>query len=118
MELSVQLNVYRLVIVYRIPVVGAMDDEALRPRFARWEIGANDAGWKVGWRNTVDEIDTSVRRVEVYCYAALPEDFLESERHQLYWITDIVQMTRAFILESKRIDVRLSAVPTMRRSSS
>ena len=35
----------------------------------------------------------------MYCYAFLPLDFLEDERHQLYWITDVVQITRSFLLE-------------------
>ena len=106
LEVYVQLNVYRLVVVYQVPATGTLNAAALKPRLERWEIGAQDAGWKTGWRDTVAEDAT--RRVEVYCYASLPFDFLSSEHHQLYWINDFVQMTRAFLLEAKRIDVPLS----------
>lgn len=108
LQMQIQLNVYRLVIVYSIPARGALDCSALQPRFTRWEIGANHAGWRIGWRDTVDVDNAVARRVEVYCYAMLPEDFLQCERHQLYWMNDVVQMTRALLLESRRIDVRLS----------
>lgn len=108
LHMQIQLNVYRLVVVYIIPAHGALDSSALQPRFARWEIGANHAGWRIGWRDTVDVETAGARRVEVYCYAMLPEDFLQCENHQLYWMNDVVQMTRALLLESKRIDVRLS----------
>jgi hypothetical protein len=100
LELYVQLNVYRLVVVYRIPAQGSLDSAALQPRFARWAVGATDAGWKIGWRDAIDAI-------EVYCYASLPVDFLENEYHQLYWITDVVQMTRSFLVEARRAGVEL-----------
>ncbi len=108
LQMQIQLNVYRLVVVYVVPVHGALDCSALQPRFVRWETGANHAGWRIGWRDTVDADKTSERRVEVYGYAMLPEAFLESDQHRLYWMNDIVQMTRAFFLEARRIDVRLS----------
>jgi hypothetical protein len=106
LELYVQLNVYRLVTVYRIAAQGTLDCGALQPRFARWAIGAADAGWKVGWRDAID--DDQSRWIEVYCYAALPIDFLTDERHQLYWITDVVQMTRGFLVEARRVGVDLT----------
>jgi len=106
LEVYVQLNVYRLVVVYHVPSAGTLDAAALRPRLERWEIGAQDAGWKTGWRDKV--MEDEARRIEVYCYASLPFDFLTSEHHQLYWINDIVQMTRAFMLEAKRLGVPLS----------
>lgn len=107
LELSVQLNVYRLVVVYHIPATGALDCAALKPRFERWEIGATNAGWKIGWRDAIEA--SNERHVEVYCYAMLPFDFLNNAHHQLYWMNDIVQMTRSLLLEAKRIDVRLPA---------
>lgn len=108
LELYVQLNVYRLVVVYRIPAGGTLDSAALQPRFARWAIGAADAGWKTGWRDAIDDGVENSRVIEIYCYAALPTTFLDDERHQLYWITDVVQMTRSFLLEARRADVNLS----------
>jgi len=39
----------------------------------------------------------------------MPErDFLMNEMEQLYWRTDIVQMTRYFMLEARRCGVGLS----------
>lgn len=111
LELTVQLNVYRLVVVYRVPAVGALDCLGLKPRFERWEIGATNAGWKIGWRDTIDH--SNDRRVEVYCYAMLPLDFLNSAHHQLYWMNDIVQMTRSLLLEAKRMDIHLPPVNTV-----
>ena len=107
LELYVQLNVYRLVVVYRIPAHGALDSAALEPRFQRWAIGAADAGWRLGWRDAINANEQELRDIEVYCYAALPLDFLADDRHQLYWITDVVQMTRSFLLEARRIGVPL-----------
>jgi hypothetical protein len=34
-------------------------------------------------------------------------DFLEDERQQLYWRTDIVEMTRYYMLEVARCGIRL-----------
>ena len=105
LELYLQLNVYRLVVVYRIPAQGTLDSAALQPRFARWTIGATDAGWTIGWRDAIDAGEGDRRFIEVYGYASLPMDFLDDERHQLYWITDVVQMTRSFLLEARRAGV-------------
>jgi hypothetical protein len=106
-EVYVQLNVYRLVVIYRIPAQGTLDSAALQPRFARWALGAADAGWKIGWRDAIDAGEDARRAIEVYCYAALPVDFLQDERHQLYWTTDLAQMTRSFVLEARRAGVDL-----------
>ena len=107
LELYVQLNVYRLVVVYRLPGQGTLDCNALQPRFTRWALGASNAGWTIGWRDALEEDDA--RWIEIYCYASLPLDFLSDERHQLYWITDVVQMTRAFVMEARRAGVELTS---------
>jgi hypothetical protein len=107
LELYLQLNVYRLVVVYRIPAQGTLDSAALQPRFARWSIGATDAGWTLRWRDAIDSGDEQKRFIEVYAYASLPMDSLDDERHQVYWITDVVQMTRSFLLEARRAGVVL-----------
>jgi hypothetical protein len=114
LELYVQLNVYRLVVVYRLPGQGTVDREALQPRFARWALGATDAGWTIGWRDALEEDEG--RWIEVYCYATLPFDFLADERHQLYWITDIVQMTRSFMIEARRVGVVLTKAKLVERT--
>jgi len=119
LTIQIQLNVYRLVVVYRIPLPASLDSTAIKPRFARWEAGANHAGWRIGWRDAIDPENFEKRRTEIYCYAMLPQDFLNAGQHQLYWMNDIVQMTRAFFLEARRIDVRLSdqgAQPRRNRS--
>jgi hypothetical protein len=94
--------------VYRVPGVGALDATTLAVHLERWRIGAEHAGWKFGWRDapTTDRGDR--RYVETYCYAFASPDFLENESEQLYWRTDIVQMTRYFMLEAGRCGVRLS----------
>jgi hypothetical protein len=106
--MQLQLNVHRLVVVYRLPGVGALDATTLAVHLERWRIGAEHAGWKFGWRDapTTDRGDR--RYVETYCYAFASPDFLENESEQLYWRTDIVQMTRYFMLEAGRCGVRLS----------
>ena len=48
------------------------------------------------------------RYVETYCYAFAGVDFLEDEAQQLYWRTDIVQMTRYYMIEAGRSGIRLS----------
>ena len=42
------------------------------------------------------------------CYAFAGSDFLEDEPQQLYWRTDIVQMTRYYMIEAARSGIRLS----------
>jgi len=105
---QVQLNVFRLVVVYRVPAINALDVAGLEPRLERWRIGAQHAGWTIGWRDALSQQDTKQRYVETYCYAFAQPDFLEDPLQQLYWRTDILQMTRYFMLEMKRLEVVLS----------
>jgi hypothetical protein len=105
---QIQLNVHRFVVVYRLPAREALDAASLQPRLERWRIGAEHAGWTIGWRDALGPGDPPQRLVEVYCYAFANSDFLADELQQLYWRTDIVQMTRYFMLEMQRFGVRLS----------
>lgn len=108
LHMRLQLNVWRLVIVYTVPARELVDVTGISPRFARWQTGAGHAGWTVGWRDAVDPWDHERRMVETYCYAMLPRGFLVDAMAQLYWRTDIVQMTRFFMLEAKRGGIPLS----------
>ena len=118
LSLQVQLNGYRFVVLYRVPAAAGIDVAGLEARFGRWQKGAAHVGWQIGWRDAADPFDPHARYVEVYCYAMLPQDFLWNELHQLYWRTDIVQMTRGFILEARRFSVSLevpdSAAPLLK----
>jgi len=114
LTMQAQLNAYRFVVIYRVPAAHGVDLAGLEPRFARWQKGAAHVGWQVGWRDTIDPIATGAPRIEVYAYAMLPEDFLWNELHQLYWRTDIVQMTRAFMLEARRYEVGLEDAEGLR----
>ena len=116
--MQLQLNVYRLVVVYRVPAIGALDASTLAVHLDRWRIGAEHAGWKFGWRDAPiasrsgagppGATEPGRRYVETYCYAFAAPDFLENEPEQLYWRSDIVQMTRYYMLEAARCGVRLS----------
>lgn len=106
--MQLQLNVHRLVVVYRVPALDALDAVTLSVRLERWRIGAEHAGWKFGWCDTLPIGDPAHRYVETFCYAFAGRDFLEDEAQQLYWRTDIVQMTRYFMLEAARCGIRLS----------
>ena len=111
--MQLQLNVHRLVVVYRVPALDALDANTLAVQLDRWRIGAEHAGWKFGWRDApitgpLGAGDPGRRYVETYCYAFAAPDFLENEREQLYWRTDIVQMTRYYMLEAARCGLRLS----------
>lgn len=110
LTMQVQLNAYRFVVLYRVPAAPGLDVATLEVRFGRWQKGAAHVGWQIGWRDAADPFEPQARYVEVYAYAMLPQDFLWNGLHQLYWRTDIVQMTRAFILEARRFGVTL-AVP-------
>ena len=105
---QMQLNVHRLVVVYRVPALEALDATTLAVHLERWRIGAEHAGWKFGWRDTPLADRSGRRWVETYCYAFAASDFLENEPEQFYWRTDTVQMTRYFMLEAGRCGVRLS----------
>lgn len=106
--MQLQLNVHRLVVVYRVPALEALDASTLAVHLERWRIGAEHAGWKFGWRDAPAGDDSNRRYVETYCYAFASNDFLENGPEQLYWRTDIVQMTRYYMLEAARRGVRLS----------
>lgn len=108
LRMRLQLNVWRFVIVYTVPAHDLADAPGIAPRFERWQTGAGHAGWTIGWRDAADPWDHDRRLVETYCYAMLPRDFLVDPMAQLYWRTDIVQMTRAFMLEARRMGVRLA----------
>ena len=43
--MQLQLNVHRLVVVYRVPALGALDASTLAVHLDRWRIGAEHAGW-------------------------------------------------------------------------
>jgi hypothetical protein len=106
--MQLQLNVHRLVIVYRVPALDALDADTPAVRLERWRIGAEHAGWRFGWRGAPIAGDPGRRYVETYCYAFAAGDFLEDETQQLYWRTDIVQMTRYYMIEVARSGIRLS----------
>lgn len=106
--MQLQLNVHRLVVVYRVPALDALDAGTLAVRLERWRIGAEHAGWKFGWRDAPLANDPGRRYVETYCYAFAAPNFLEDELQQLYWRTDIVQMTRYYMIEAGRSGIRLS----------
>ena len=99
--MQLQLNVHRLVVVYRVPALDALDADTLAVRLERWRLGAEHAGWKFGWRDAPIAGDTGRRYVEAYCYAFAGRDFLEDDVQQLYWRTDIVQMTRYYMVEGR-----------------
>lgn len=106
--MQLQLNVHRLVVVYRVPALDTLDASSLAVRLERWRIGAEHAGWRFGWRDTPDFVESGRRWVETFCYAFAAVDFLENEPEQLYWRTDIAQMTRYYMLEAARCSFRLS----------
>jgi hypothetical protein len=106
--MQLQLNVHRLVVVYRVPALNALDAATLAVRLERWRIGAEHAGWKFGWRDASIAGDASRHYVETYCYAFAGTNFLEDEQQQLYWRTDIVHMTRYYMLDAARCGIRLS----------
>jgi len=111
--MQLQLNVHRFVVVYRVPALNALDANTLAVQLERWRLGAEHAGWKFGWRDAPiierpGTADPGRRYVETYCYAFAAPDFLENDAEQLYWRTDIVQMTRYYMLEAARCGVQLS----------
>jgi hypothetical protein len=49
--MQLQLDVHRLVVVYRVPALNALDANTLAVRLERWRLGAEHAGWRFGWRD-------------------------------------------------------------------
>ena len=83
--MRLQLNVHRLVVVYRVPALDALDAATLAVRLERWRLGAEHAGWKFGWRDTASTGPGSrnYNYIETYCYAFAGTDFLEDEQQPL-----------------------------------
>ena len=81
--MQLQLNVHRLVVVYRVPALDALDASTLGVRLERWRIRAQHAGWKFGWRDAPIMRDPGRRYVETYCYTFAGTDFLEDAAQQL-----------------------------------
>jgi hypothetical protein len=106
--MKMQLNVRRFVVVYSVPVVLPIGSSTIAPHFERWATGAQHAGWMIGWRDAAAPREPDQHWVETYCYANLEPDFLVNDLHKLYWRTDILQMTRYFMLEAIRANVPLS----------
>ena len=106
--MQLQVNVHRLVVVYRVPALDALDANTLAVRLERWRLGAKHVGSKFGWRAAPIAGVPGRHYVETYCYAFAGRDFLEDEAQQLYWRTDIVQMTRYFMIEAALGGIRLS----------
>jgi hypothetical protein len=106
--MQLQLNVHRLVVVYLVPGLDALDADTVAVRLDRWRLGAEHAGWKFGWRDAPLADNSGRRYVETYCYAYAAPDFLQNDTQQLYWRTDIVQMTRYYMIESARSGIKLS----------
>ena len=73
--MQLQLNVYRFVVVYRVPALAALDAISLTPRLDRWRIGAEHAGWRLGWRDALGRPDAAQRYDETYCYAFAERDW-------------------------------------------
>jgi hypothetical protein len=90
-----------------VPALETLDASRVAVRLERWRIGAEHAGWKFGWRDAPIAGHPTRRYVETYCYASARPDFLEDETQQLYWRTDIVQMTRYYVIEAGRCGIRL-----------
>src|SRR5947209_13426032 len=81
--MQLQLNVYRFVVVYRVPALDALDASSLAVHLERWRLGAEHAGWKFGWRDAPITFPSGAgepgrRWVETYCYAFAAPDFLEN----------------------------------------
>ena len=108
LHVHIQLNLWRLVVIYRIPAEVGVEVASLEPRLERWQRGAEHAGWTIGWREAVEPTEPTRRFVETYCYANPARDLLENELEQMFWATDIVQMTRALMLEAQRCRIRLA----------
>ena len=77
--MQLQLNVHRLVVIYRVPALDALDASTLAVRLERWRLGAEHAGWKFGRRDSPIAGDAGRRFVETYCYAFAGTNFLEDE---------------------------------------
>ena len=78
--MQLQLNVHRLVVIYRVPALDALDASTLAVCLERWRIGAEHAGWKFGWRDSPIAGDPGRRFVETYCYAFAGNDFSKTSR--------------------------------------
>src|SRR5215472_6890239 len=64
--MQLQLNVHRLVVVYRVPALDALDASTLAVRLELWR--TNMLAGKFGWRDAPIADDLGRRYVETYCY--------------------------------------------------
>jgi hypothetical protein len=107
LTMLLQLNVWRFVVVYSLPETAEMDMAMLEARLERWQIGAQHAGWQIGWKQSAQPEHDQRRIVQIYCYAFADKNLLDNPPEKLFWRTDIVQMTRALMLEARRVGIKL-----------
>jgi hypothetical protein len=108
LDMRIQVNVWRLVLVYSLRETPEMDAASLARHLQRWQAGAEHAGWRIGWRGSIEPDDLGHGILQIYCYANAARDLLDDPAEQLFWRTDIVQMTRALMLEAAQAGVRLA----------
>ena len=92
--MQLQLNVHRLVVVYRVPALDALEASTLAVPLERWRIGAEHAGWNFGWRDAPLAGDPSRRLVETYCYAFAGNDSIETPGAETQTIPALVRRWR------------------------
>jgi hypothetical protein len=105
--MQLQLNVHRLVVVYRVPALDALDASTLAVRLERWRIGAEHAGWKFGWRDSPLPA-TRAAVLSKPIATPLPAPISRRRAPAALLVHRHWQMARYYMIEAARGGIRLS----------
>jgi hypothetical protein len=108
-QLSIMLNVRRMVVSYVFPAVFDHEDAQLDAAFGLTVAGAQHAGYLMEWRRVPGD-DIGPDRLELRALVNLPEDFLIHPAERLFRCNDIAIMTRS-IMKAHAHYLRSAALP-------
>jgi len=106
--MRVNLNVMRFIVLYYFPCVSGRTVVDLEALLEAVLAGARNAGYEFKIRRQTEFLDGDCECDVLYLYNNQPEgDFLINSMQRLFWIQDIILMTRSVLIESKRNGVIL-----------
>ena len=108
LHMRVNLNVMRFIVLYYFPCMPGRTIADLENSLEPVLSGARNAGYEFKIRRQVEFFNKNCDCDVLYLYNNQPEgDFLINSMQRLFWIQDIILMTRSTLIESKRNNINI-----------